>query len=85
MSNPNIYLSWWQLTLMAVVPVAMLAGWLIACFIAAREPGSYSAAAGPTSGSDTGASVQDTSVKDTSARDTGSQDEAARPDRRLAA
>ncbi len=66
MSNPNIYLSWWQLTLMAVVPVVMLAGWLIACFIAAREPRSHAAAAGlglgqaaagPATG--TSASVQD--------------------------
>lgn len=69
MSNPNIYLSWWQLTLMAVVPVALLAGWLIACFIAAREPDSHSAAAaGPSTGTGT-----------------GTQDEPARPDRRLAA
>ncbi len=76
MSNPNIVLAWWQLTLMAVVPVALLAGWLIACFIAAREPRSHgAAAAGPSAGTGTGASVQDTS----------SQDEPARPDRRLAA
>ncbi len=74
MSNPNIYLSWWQLTLMAVVPVAMLAGWLIACFIAAREPRSHgAAAAGPATGAGAGA------------QDTSSQDEAAWPDRRLAA
>ena len=78
MSNPNIYLSWWQLTLMAVVPVALLAGWLIACFIAAREPRSYRAAAAvPATGADAGASA--------GAQDTSSEDEAARPDRRLAA
>jgi hypothetical protein len=81
MSNPNIVLSWWQLTLMAVIPVALLAGWLIACFIAAREPRSHgAAAAGPVSDTGTGASVQDTSSQDTSG-----QDEAARPHRRLAA
>jgi hypothetical protein len=73
MSSPNIVLAWWQLTLMAVVPVVTLAGWLIACFIAAREPEVRNAAAGPASG--TGASVQDTS----------SQAGAARPDGRLAA
>ena len=78
MSNPNIVLSAWQLTLMAVVPVALLAGWLIACFIAAREPRSHgAAAAGPVGG--TGASVQDASSQEQS------QVEAARPDRRLAA
>ena len=76
MSNPNIVLSAWQLALMAVVPVALLAGWLIACFIAAREPGRHSAAAaGPSTGTGTGASTPDTSTPD----------EAARPDRRLAA
>ena len=75
MSNPNIFLSAWQLTLMAVVPFVLLVGWLIACFIAAREPRSHGAAAGPASGNGTGASAQDTS----------SQDEAARPDRRLTA
>ena len=76
MSNPNIVLAWWQLTLMAVVPVVTLAGWLIACFIAAREPEVRNvAAAGPAGGTGTAASTQDTS----------SQGEPARPDRRLAA
>ena len=36
--NPNSALSVWQLTIMAVVPVALLFAWLIAIFIAAREP-----------------------------------------------
>jgi len=36
--NPNSALSAWQLTIMAVVPVALLFAWLIAIFIAAREP-----------------------------------------------
>lgn len=82
MSNPNIYLSWWQLTLMAVVPVAMLAGWLIACFIAAREPRSHgAAAAGPAAGPATGTGAS----AGTGAQDTSSQDKAAWPDRRLAA
>ena len=35
---PNIVLSAWQLTIMIVVPVATLFAWLIAIFIAAREP-----------------------------------------------
>jgi hypothetical protein len=38
MSNVNSALSVWQLTIMAVVPVMALTGWLIAIFIAAREP-----------------------------------------------
>lgn len=60
MSDPNIYLSWWQLTLMAVIPVVLLAGWLIACFIAAREPRSHgAAAAGPATSTGTGTSAQD--------------------------
>jgi len=37
MSDPYA-LSAWQLTIMAVVPTVLLAGWLIAMFIAAREP-----------------------------------------------
>jgi hypothetical protein len=74
MSDPNSALSVWQLTLLGVVPFALLVGWLIACFIAAREPRSHgAAAAGPATG--TGAST----------RDISSQDEAAPPDRRLAA
>jgi hypothetical protein len=36
--NPNSALSVWQLTVIAVVPVAALAVWLIAIFLAAREP-----------------------------------------------
>jgi hypothetical protein len=36
--NPNIDLSVWQMTLMAVVPVATLAFWLIAIYVVAREP-----------------------------------------------
>ncbi len=36
---PNSVLSVWQLTIMAVVPVALLFGWLIAIFVASREPG----------------------------------------------
>ena len=36
---PNSALSVWQLTIMAVIPVALLFGWLIAIFVAAREPG----------------------------------------------
>ncbi len=35
---PNTVLSAWQLTIMAVVPVVLLFGWLIAIHIASREP-----------------------------------------------
>ncbi len=76
MSNPNIVLSWWQLTLMAVIPVALLAGWLIACFIAAREPKVRNVAAAPA-GLDPGQAA--------AGQDAAGQDEPARPDRRLAA
>ncbi len=76
MSSPNIVLSWWQLTLMAVVPVASLAGWLVAIFIAAREPRVRNAAA-PSAGLAPGqAAVGQAAV---------GQDEPARPDRPLAA
>ena len=36
--NPNSALAAWQLAVMAVVPVAALAAWLSAIFLAAREP-----------------------------------------------
>ena len=42
---PNTVLSAWQLALMAVVAVVTLAGWLIAVFVAAREPGGRNLAA----------------------------------------
>jgi hypothetical protein len=42
---PNSVLSVWQLTIMAVVPVALLFGWLIAIFVASREPGRQNLAA----------------------------------------
>ena len=42
---PNIVLSAWQLALLIVVPVVTLAGWLIAVYVAAREPGGQSVAA----------------------------------------
>ena len=38
MSDPNTVLSAWQLTFMITVPTVLLFGWLIAVFIAAREP-----------------------------------------------
>jgi hypothetical protein len=34
----NTTLSTWQLVIMAVVPLTALIGWLVAIFIAAREP-----------------------------------------------
>ena len=50
---PNSVLSVWQLTIMAVIPVVLLFGWLIAIFVASREPGRQNLAAagspeGPT-------------------------------------
>ncbi len=35
---PNIVLSGWQVAIMVVVPVVTLVGWLIAVYVAAREP-----------------------------------------------
>jgi hypothetical protein len=35
---PNNVLSAWQMTLMIAVPLTLLVGWVIAVFIAAREP-----------------------------------------------
>ncbi len=53
---PNIALSAWQLAVMAVVPVVTLAGWLIAIYVAAREPARHDqAAAGSPAGSATAA------------------------------
>ena len=43
--DPNSALSAWQLAIMAVVVVASLAAWLIAVFLAARQPLDTSAAA----------------------------------------
>ena len=44
---PNTALSAWQLTIMAIIPVVTLVGWLIAIYVAAREPGGqHQAAAG---------------------------------------
>ena len=36
--HPNSVLSVWQLTIMAVVPVVLLFAWLIAIYVASREP-----------------------------------------------
>lgn len=44
MSDPNTVLSVWQLTIMAVVPLVALFGWLIAIFIVARAPRQRAAA-----------------------------------------
>ena len=41
---PNNALSAWQLALMAVVAMVTLTGWLIAVFVAAREPGGHNLA-----------------------------------------
>jgi hypothetical protein len=37
MSSPNIVLSVWQLTIMAVVPVVLLFGWLAVVLFVGRE------------------------------------------------
>jgi hypothetical protein len=39
--NSNSALSAWQLAVMAVVPVMMLAAWLIAVYLAARDTGGH--------------------------------------------
>jgi hypothetical protein len=41
----NTTLSIWQLVIMAVVPLTALVGWIVAIFIAAREPARPRAAA----------------------------------------
>jgi hypothetical protein len=46
--NPNSALSAWQLVVMAAVPVAALAAWLSAIFLAAREPRGRAQAAAAT-------------------------------------
>lgn len=43
--NPDTALSAWQLAVIAVVAVVSLAAWLIAVFLAARQPRDTSAAA----------------------------------------
>ena len=48
--NPNVALSAWQMTIMAVVPVLALAAWLIAVYIAAREPRKQDLAAAGSAG-----------------------------------
>ena len=54
--NPNSALSAWQLAVMAAVPVAALAVWLTAIFLAAREPrGRAQAAAASPAGASAGA------------------------------
>jgi hypothetical protein len=47
---PNSVLSVWQLTIMAVVPVVALTVWLIAIYVAAREPGGSDLAAARSPG-----------------------------------
>jgi hypothetical protein len=42
---PSTALSAWQLAVMAVVAMSALAVWLIAVYLAAREPGGHSQAA----------------------------------------
>lgn len=50
--NPNSALSAWQLAVMAVVPVMVLAAWLTAVYLAARDAGEHKqAAAGSRPGS----------------------------------
>ena len=48
--NPNSALSAWQLAVMAAVPVAALAVWLTAIFLAARQPRTCPSRCGLTAG-----------------------------------
>ena len=48
--NPDSVLSAWQLAVMAAVPVAALAIWLTAIFLAAREPRGRAQAAASAAG-----------------------------------
>jgi len=43
--NPNSALFAWQLAVMAVVPVVVLAAWLTAVYLAARDTGGHKQAA----------------------------------------
>jgi hypothetical protein len=47
---PNSVLSIWQLTIMAVVPVVLLFAWLIAIYVASREPARPDLAAAGSAG-----------------------------------
>jgi hypothetical protein len=89
MSDMNSALSVWQLTIMAVVPTAALVGWLIAIFIAAREPRGRAAAAGATGAGAAGDRIVSAlAMPDGAAAgaDVAGQDEPAEPpDRRQAA
>ena len=44
--NPNSALSAWQLAVMAVVPVMVLAAWLTAVYFVARDTGEHKQASG---------------------------------------
>jgi hypothetical protein len=81
--NPNSALSAWQLAIMAILPVAALAVWLSAIFLAAREPRGHAQA---SAASPAGAAAPETrSAHDAPAPMTG-QAEPARPaDGRIAA
>ena len=54
MSDPNSALSGWQLAIMAVVIVASLAAWLIAIYLADREPRRHERAGAASPGGATG-------------------------------
>ena len=73
MSNVNSALSVWQLVIMAVVPLALLCGWIITIFIVAREPRAHAAVTAWPTAETAGATV-------------GGQDQPVQPPgRRLAA
>ena len=57
MSDPNSALSAWQLTIMAVVIVASLTAWLIAIYLADREPRRHDRAGAASPGRATGAAA----------------------------
>jgi hypothetical protein len=87
MSDPNTVLSAWQMTIMAVVPLLALFGWLIAIFIAARGPRQRAAAtslAGATGGG-TGTASHGTVTEAAVATAADQGDPTPAPSRRLAA
>ncbi len=83
MSDPNTVLSAWQMTIMAVVPLLALIGWLIAIFIAARQPRQRAAAAATTLAGVTGSGTGSASARPPAAA--GQDEPTDPPSRRLAA
>ncbi len=66
---PNIVLSVWQLTIMAVVPVVLLFAWLIAIYVASREPAGQGAAAAGSAGAPAAAGTGSRSLAEVGERE----------------